>query len=59
MILGIKSCFEDGTPSVQLWDSTTRETLGEFVKGSPKIPKDILLCNTIGELCYYMQIGRN
>lgn len=59
MILGVESCFEDGTPSVQLWDSTTRETLGEFVKGSPKIPKDILLCKTVGELKYYMQEGGN
>lgn len=28
MIVGIKSFYEDGTPSVQLWDSKTGEQIG-------------------------------
>jgi hypothetical protein len=62
MIIGVKSFFEDGTASVQLWNGRTGEQLGEFVQGSPKIPNNCILCDTVGEFnhCMYLvQRGRN
>lgn len=56
MIIGIKSFYEDGTPSVQLWDEETQSPIGEFEQGSPRIPKGCIICNTIGEFKTQMHI---
>ena len=55
MIVGVKSFYSDGTPSVQLWDTRTGEQFGEFVSGSPKIPESAIICSTIGEFNYWME----
>ena len=59
MIIGVKSFFEDGTDSVQLWNGITGEQLGEFVQGSPKIPNNCILCDTVSEFTHRMYLIQN
>ena len=58
IVLGVKSFFEDGTASVQLWDGITGEQLGEFEQNSPKIPKDCILCDTVSEFTHRIYLAQ-
>jgi hypothetical protein len=58
MILGVKSFFEDGTASVQLWDGKTGEQLGEFEQNSPRIPSDCIICDTVSEFDHRMYLAQ-
>lgn len=49
MFIGIKSCYKDGTSSVQIWNKETGEQIGEFEHNSPKIPENCIICSTVGE----------
>ena len=45
MFIGIKAIYPDGTLSIQVWNTTTGEAVGEFEKGSPNIPKPCIILN--------------
>lgn len=50
LFIGIKSWFEDGTDSVQLFHAHSNAVYGEFAVNSPKMPKQVLIYNTVSEL---------
>lgn len=58
MIVGIKSFYEDGTPTVQLWNGSSGKPIGEYEYDSPKIPQNYILCDTIGEFNHFMYLAR-
>lgn len=45
-IIGLRTCYEDGTKSVQVWNATTGEQVGEFLENSPKIPEGCSIYET-------------
>lgn len=50
LFFGVKSWFENGTESIQIFHAYSNEVFGEFAINSPKIPKHLIICKTVGEL---------
>lgn len=50
LFVGLKSWFEDGTKSVQLFHAYSNAVYGELAVNSPKMPKQVLIYNTVSEL---------
>lgn len=60
LFIGINFWFEDGTPSVQLFHAESNEVYGEYAVDSPKMPKNVVIYETVSELtCALQMLRRN
>lgn len=58
IFFGVKSWFEDGTDSIQLFHAHSNEVYGEYPVGSPKMPKNVIICQTVSELYRALEMHR-
>lgn len=56
LFVGIKSWLEDGTDTLQLFHARTNQVYGELAVDSPRMPKRVIVYQTVGDLNHALEI---